>query len=405
MTNAVSKSLFVIFLLLAACNHKGNKTNRKGYEITGHVKNIVASRVYMNTMVLDSAGQPKWVIIDSADYANETFILKRDTSLIEPAWATGIFYIDSLTKKKIYLSFNNKYSSAKDMPSRYVSFILENAAITIEGDMNDKNGLKLEGAKETDFNFQYGLMQPPSNIYIINRKIDSAKQAPDTSVLAAYRTQKYNLLQGYKTNFKKIISRHPTYFEALSNIYQNANYFTPDELQTLAGLLDKKLLLLPTGKKLAEFIEQEKKLLPGSIFPDFNYMDTTGKKITLQNVKGQKATLIVFWASWCGPCRAEIPELKKLYEQYNAKGISIVSISVDNNINSWTKALLKEKMQWPNLSNLPGNYEEIYSKYNIKAIPLMFLLDSNNKILLANPSTVESVKDQIKQEVPKVQRD
>ncbi|MDQ2863205.1 MAG: hypothetical protein M3R50_06055, partial [Bacteroidota bacterium] len=67
------------------------------------MKNIGARRVYLNTMVLDSVGQTKWPVIDSADYINESFILKSDIQLIEPAWATQIFYIDSVTKKQVYL--------------------------------------------------------------------------------------------------------------------------------------------------------------------------------------------------------------------------------------------------------------------------------------------------------------
>ena len=108
-----------------------------------HIKNIRAHRVYLNTMVLDSAGQPKWPVIDSADYFNESFILKKDTQLIEPAWATQIFYIDSVTKKQVSLAFNNKYLSTKENPSRYASFVLENAIMTIVGDVNKKAGLNL----------------------------------------------------------------------------------------------------------------------------------------------------------------------------------------------------------------------------------------------------------------------
>ncbi len=397
MDSNISKSLFSILLLLISCMDK-EKSNRKGYEIIGRVKNISASRIYMNAMVLDSAGQPKWPIIDSADYVNETFVLKRDTLLLEPAWATQIFYIDSATKKTSSLSFNNQYLSTKEKPSLYGDFILENAKVDIEGDAKDKNGLKLIGSKETDFLFKYSLMSPPDKVYKISRKIDSALQTFDTSLLVTYKKQKDSLLKNYKTSFTKIISEHPSDFQAISNIYNNASFFTPDELQTLIEKLDKQLLETPTGKKLITFIGQGRLLLPGSIFPNFNYNDTTGKKINLNDVKGDKGTLIVFWASWCTPCRQEIPELKKLYDQYNSKGFSIVNISVDNDERAWKNALLKEQMAWTNISNLPGYYADIYSKYNIKGIPLMFLLNSNNKILLANPQSIEEIKEKLHKE-------
>lgn len=398
MSKIANKSNFAILLLLFSCTQNQKETSRKGYEITGHVKNIPASRIYMNAMVLDSAGQAKWPIIDSADYNNGSFVLNRDTVLTEPAWATQIYYIDSLTKKKVDLGFNNKYLSTKEKPSKYGSIILENAAITIDGDVKDKNGLTISGAKETDFDFKYGLMQPPYQIYFLNKNIDSVRQTGDTDLLASYRNQKERFLENYKRNFEKIIARHPSTFEALGCTYQNAQYFTPDELQKLTQLFDKRLLALPTGRKLLSFIEQGKKLLPESIFPGFSYADTSGKKKTLKDVKGKNGTLIVFWASWCGPCRREIPELKSFYEQYHSKGISIVSISVDNNSKEWREAVLKEQMPWVNLSNLPENYEDINSQYNIKAIPLMFLLNKENKILLANPRSINEVKEKLSEQ-------
>lgn len=123
-----------------------------------------------------------------------------------------------------------------------------------------------------------------------------------------------------------------------------------------------------------------------SSFPVFNYPDTSGKKISLNTVKGKKATLIVFWASWCSPCRKEIPALKTFYGQYKDKGISIVSVSVDQNITAWKKAVKEEKMPWSNIANLPSDGQEIMEFFGIKSVPTMFLLDGNNQILLSDPA-------------------
>ncbi len=390
--------MFAILFLLTSCVNSQKEIQHRGYEITGHVKNIPADQVYMSVMVLDTAGQPKWPTIDSAEYVNETFILRRDTQLIEPAWATEIFYIDSITKITSPLSFNNQYLSTKEKPALYGGFILENAVMDIEGDAKGKNGLKLIGSKETDFLFKYDLMSPPDKVYKMNAKINSALETFDTSLLVTYKKQKDSLLEKYKTNFKKIIKRHPGNFQALSNTWNNANYFTLDELQDLANIFDKELLESPTGKKLIEFIAHAKQLTTANVFPDFGYMDTTGKKNSLQDVKGKNGTLIVFWASWCGPCRQEIPELKSFYNTYYPKGISIVSISCDNDFEKWKEALVKEQMVWQNLSNLPGNYEDIFSKYNIKAIPFMFLLNSSNQILLSGNLLIEEIMLRLKQE-------
>lgn len=132
-----------------------------------------------------------------------------------------------------------------------------------------------------------------------------------------------------------------------------------------------------------------------SPFPVFNYPDTSGNKISLNTVKGKKATLIVFWASWCSPCRKEIPALKAFYSQSKDKGISIVSISVDQNINAWKKAVKEEKMPWTNIANLPSDDQQIMDFFGIKSVPTMFLLDKDNQILLSDP-TFEQVLAKIK---------
>ncbi len=168
--------LSLVLFLHPVLIKKKKKQIQKDTKLPGTSKNIPATRVFMKTMVLDSSGRPTWPVIDSADYDGATFILKRDTLLIEPALATQIFYIDSVTKKQVDLGINNKYLSTKENPSLYASFILENADINIDNDIKDKNGLKIEGSKETDFDFHYGLMQPPAKIDDVNQKIDETMQ-------------------------------------------------------------------------------------------------------------------------------------------------------------------------------------------------------------------------------------
>lgn len=87
--------------------------------------------------------------------------------------------------------------------------------------------------------------------------------------------------------------------------------------------------------------------------------------------KGKKYYLVDFWASWCGPCRKEIPNLKKLYELYKGKGLEIVSVSIDKNETAWKKALAEEKLSWPNGLDRAG----IADSYKVKFIPAIFLVD------------------------------
>lgn len=123
--------------------------------------------------------------------------------------------------------------------------------------------------------------------------------------------------------------------------------------------------------------------------PPVAYPDTSGKQISLKNIQGKKATLIVFWASWCAPCRKEIPSLKALYSKYKEKGVSIVSISVDQNISAWKKAVREEQMPWPNLANLPAAHQPVMELFGINAVPTLLLIDKDGQMLLTDPGLEE----------------
>ena len=126
------------------------------------------------------------------------------------------------------------------------------------------------------------------------------------------------------------------------------------------------------GRKVKEELYPAGKV--GTKVPGFTVTDNDGKEVTLEELcQGQKYVLIDFWASWCNPCRKEIPNLKKLYEKYADKGFQIISISIDKKKADWEKALKEEQLPWPNyLDN--GDVAVIYK---VKMIPTIYLIDSN----------------------------
>ena len=94
-----------------------------------------------------------------------------------------------------------------------------------------------------------------------------------------------------------------------------------------------------------------------------------------------KVTLIDFWASWCGPCRQENPNVVALYNEFHKKGLSIISVSLDEDAAEWKEAIAKDKLTWVHVSNLKEMKDPIALQYGVTQIPTTFLLDATGKIV------------------------
>lgn len=138
------------------------------------------------------------------------------------------------------------------------------------------------------------------------------------------------------------------------------------------------LLKIIEAKKVAK--ENAEKMNVGNMAPDFKFPTADGKKnLGPQNFRG-KYLLIDFWASWCGPCRSEIPHLKEYYELFKGKGVEFLSVSIDSKSDAWIKAMDQEKMAWPQVL-APESGKTITKLYQFSGIPFIILLDKEGKII------------------------
>jgi peroxiredoxin len=118
----------------------------------------------------------------------------------------------------------------------------------------------------------------------------------------------------------------------------------------------------------------------GSVAPDFTAPNPEGKSISLKQSLG-KVTIVDFWASWCKPCRVENPNVVALYAKYHAKGLNILSVSLDKEASAWKTAIAKDKLTWNHVSNLKEFEDPIALQYGINAIPSIFVLDAKGVII------------------------
>jgi thiol-disulfide isomerase/thioredoxin len=187
-----------------------------------------------------------------------------------------------------------------------------------------------------------------------------------------------------------IISRHPKEASNFTLIAQCFN-LTYRQVQTLISLVDTAAYGSPWKAMADNVLKRISVAETGKPFPPLILSDTTGEELSIASLKG-KIVYIDVWSSWCGPCREEIPEIKKIYKKYNSRGLEIIGISIDDDKEKWLKAIKEDKQTWKSYCELKHwQNNKLAKRFSIYSIPANFLIDENG-ILVGQNLDPESLR-------------
>jgi peroxiredoxin len=353
-------SVFIPTLLFA-------QTVPDPFTIAGHIDNVTTpARAYL----LYQLGAIK--IIDSAEITNGEFNFKG--TLINPVNA--------------YLVLDHKGTGMAKVGNTpdALNFFLEKGVLTIIG-KDSMLTAKISGSPLNDENKDLKLELKPLEAPTRQLYTEINAVPPEKQNDMDFRNMmmaKAKVIQDQQTAIlKRFITNHPDSFLSIFTLNLIGPHSTdPKDLERLFKGLSPALKTSEPGRILEKSIDQAKITGVGAIAPDFTQNDVNGNPVKLSSFRG-KYVLIDFWASWCGPCRQESPNLVKAYNKYKDKNFTILGVSLDRSTgkNDWLGAIKSDGLAWTQVSDLNFWSNQAAILYFINSIPANFLLDPYGKII------------------------
>lgn len=282
-------------------------------------------------------------------------------------------------------------------------FILEKGKIAITFDKDSLNKSKVGGTQNNikfqEFSDKIGAVNKKMQRFQQENmsKMQTAQQTKDTATINKIMedyTVIQNEMKAVSTNF---IKNNPKAFISvllLENLMANKS-ITKEETEEFYNMLGKESLETSYAKNIEKTLKSMNNLSIGKKAPEFSAPSPDGKMISLKESLG-KITIIDFWASWCGPCRAENPNVVAMYNKYHSKGLNMIGVSLDRDGTKWKEAIKKDNLTWAHVSNLKFWQDPIAELYNIKSIPATYILDEKG-IIIAKDLRGEELEAKVKE--------
>lgn len=256
-----------------------------------------------------------------------------------------------------------------------------NDQLSIQGDIKDAQSIQYKGSPSQDIYQSFMTTLTPKIKSLFGDK--SMQSSPISASVKDSLNKQIELKETDLTNtiINLLKANNQSAVSTLFLIQTTTMVpYIKDHVADLYALLDGPAKKGPFAELIEKSLQSASLGKIGTVLPEFKQNDVNGKSVSLSSLRG-KYVLIDFWASWCGPCRAENPNVVKAFNAYKDKGFTVLGISLDQDKAKWLDAIKKDGLTWTHLSDLKYWNNEVAVQFGIQSIPANFLIDPKGVIL------------------------